>query len=246
MAISPPGVRADADAEETVLLDWRRRRNRRRLIVRVTVPLLVLAMIAVGIYLVGFSSVLAIRSVKITGEQRLSTREISRVAAVPVGAPLARTDIAAIQHRVAGITQVESATVQRKWPNTITINVVERTGLYVVEQGASYLVVDRFGVGFETRTSAGSLPKAVVPAGHPQVLRSVGVVVAALPASLQAKVQRIEAGSQDSITIRMADGDVVFWGSADQSPLKAAVLVPLLKQHGSRYDVSAPGNPAVR
>jgi len=246
MAISPPDLRIKPEAEETVLLDWRRRRNRRRLAVRVLVPLLVLVLIAAAIYLVGFSSVLAIKTVRISGESNLTSNQIARTAAVPVGAPMARTDIEAIQQRVAGLRQVESATVTRKWPNTVAISVKERTAVFAVDEGPSELLVDRFGVGFRTAPSAGSLPKALVPARNQQVLKSVGIVVGALPASLQRKVDRIEATTEDSITLQMTDGDTVLWGSDEQSSLKAQVLVPLLKQKGSHYDVSAPGTPAVR
>jgi cell division protein FtsQ len=246
MTLSPPDQRINADVEETVLLDWRRQRNRRRLVLRIIVPLVALAMIAAGIYLVGFSPVLAVKSVKVSGEKYLTSAQITQTAGVPYGAPLARTDIAAIQRRVAGIRQVESASVRRTWPNTVTITVRERTAVYAVDEGLSYLLVDRFGVGFRTASSAAALPRAVVPAGNQQLLKSVGLVVGALPAALQHKVDRIEATTRDSITLRMSDGDLVFWGSEEQSRIKAEVLVPLLRQKGTRYDVSAPGSPAVR
>ena len=184
MAISPPGLRSNGDTEETVLLEWRRRRNGRRLAIRVLIPLLILALIAVGIYLVGFSSVLAIKTVRISGENQLTSAQIASTAAVPMGAPMARTDVAAIRQRVAGLRQVETATVTRKWPNTVAITVKERTAVFAVDQGSTALLVDRFGVGFRTAPSAGSLPKAVVPANNQQVLKSVGIVVGALPASL--------------------------------------------------------------
>ena len=41
------------------------------------------------------------------------------------------------------------------------------------------------------------------------------------------------------------DNARVVWGSADQSALKAQVIVPLLQQKGTVYDVSAPSNPTV-
>ncbi|GGL76084.1 hypothetical protein GCM10011575_37880 [Microlunatus endophyticus] len=246
MTISPPDLRINPDTEETALLDFRRRRNRRRLVARILVPLLVLAVVAAGTYLVGFSSVLAVKSVRIAGEKELTSTEIAQVAAVPVGAPMARTDVAAIRQRVAGMKEVESASISRKWPNTVAITVKERTPLFAVADGTSVLLVDRFGVGFRTVSSAGKLPKAAVPADNRAVLVSVGIVVSALPASLQHKVERIRATTKDSITLELTDGDTVFWGSDEQSDLKAQVLVPLLKQKGTRYDVSAPGNPAIR
>jgi hypothetical protein len=38
----------------------------------------------------------------------------------------------------------------------------------------------------------------------------------------------------------------VFWGSADDSELKVAVLTALLKRPARSYDVSAPHSPALR
>jgi cell division protein FtsQ len=247
MTLSPPDLRSNSDAEETVLLDWRRHRNRRRLVLGISIPLLVLVLIAGGIYVVGFSSVLAVKSVRITGTKDLTNDAVAQIAAVPYGAPMARTDIAAIQHRVAAIRQVETATVHRDWPNTIQIHITERTAVYAVDQGgSSYLLVDRFGVGFRTAGTSSQLPQATVSPANPRLLTAVGTVASALPPSLRHRLDRIDAGTQDSITLRLKDGDIVFWGSSDQSALKARVIVGLLRQNGSRYDVSAPGNPAVR
>ena len=47
----------------------------------------------------------------------------------------------------------------------------------------------------------------------------------------------------DQISLVLRDGRTVEWGSAEQSELKAEVLVPLLKRPAQRYDVSVPGQP---
>ena len=50
----------------------------------------------------------------------------------------------------------------------------------------------------------------------------------------------------DSITLTLADGRSVRWGSADESQRKVQVLAILLKQKASVYDVSGPEQPTTR
>lgn len=248
MTISPPQPRLDSGPEETVLLDWRRRRNRRRLLLRLGIPLLVLLLVAAGIWMVGFSSVLDVRSVSTTGVNALDRQQVRQAAAVPYGAPLARVDLTAVQHRVAALRQVESVTVGRRWPHTVQIDVVERTAVYAVPQTPTgFLLVDRFGVGYRTVADAPkSLPRAAIPPSQPQLLRPLATVAGALPPSLRRRIDLIQADSLDAVVLRLHDGRTVLWGSADRSALKSRVLIALLKVHGTHYDVSAPGNPAVR
>ncbi len=248
MTISPPQSRLDSGPEETVLLDWRRRRNRRRLLLRLGIPLLVLLLAAAGIWVVGFSAVLDVRSVRTTGLTALDRGQVLRAAAVPDGAPLARVDLTAVHDRVAALRPVDSVTVERHWPHTVQIDVVERTAVYAVPQTPTgFLLVDRYGVAYRTVSDAPpALPRAAIDPSQTQLLQPLATVAGALPPSLRSKVDRIEADSLDAIVLRLHNGRTVVWGSADRSALKSRVLTALLKVHGSHYDVSAPGNPAVR
>jgi cell division protein FtsQ len=227
------------------------RRPRRRLILAVTIPLLVLVLIVGAIWAVGFSSLLAVTTVQIQGVKAggtnsLTEKTVEEVANVPSGVPLARLDVTAVQQRVAGIRQLESARVTRQWPHTVRVSVTERTAVFALKQNGSYLLVDRNGVGYQTVSSVTALPLVSAGGTKTQLLQALGTVVAALPPSLQKRVSTIKAPTRDSIQLKLKNGDVVFWGSEEQSDLKAQVTVDLLKRKGTHYDVSAPGNPAVR
>lgn len=250
MTITREDLRIRHDDDDT---RTERRSRRRRLLLVITVPLLILILIVAGIWVVGFSSWLAVSHVQVKGmaakkaTTSVTESAVVRRAAVPVGAPLARLDIDAVQQRVAGMRELESAQVSRDWPHTVRIDVTVRTPAYAVKQGNGYLLVDRHGVGYQTIAGPpADLPRAAASSSEPQLLKSLATVVAALPTSLQHKVGTIEAPTRDSIQLKLKNGDVVLWGSEDQSALKAKVVAALLKQHGSHYDVSAPGNPAVR
>ena len=81
----------------------------------------------------------------------LSAEQVRAAAVVPLGRPMTRQDLDAIAARAASLPGVQSASVVRDWPNTIEITVVERTPLLAVRQPDGYLIVDKFGVGYQLK-----------------------------------------------------------------------------------------------
>ncbi|MDQ1483313.1 MAG: cell division protein FtsQ, partial [Actinomycetota bacterium] len=198
-------------------------------------------------WLVGFSSALAARRVDVRGVRTLSPTDVRAAAQVPLGTPLARQDVDAIAGRVAGLKPVQRVQVTRQWPETIRITVQERTPVLAVRQPDGFLLVDATGYPYLTVTQVpADVVLADIDPGNPALLTEVGVVAHALPRVLKRKITHVGAYSADAIRLTLTDGDVVVWGSSDESPLKAQVLEALLKRKASSYDVSAPHSPATR
>ncbi len=237
-----PGV-----ADATGALLQRRRRNRRRLALRVLVGVLVLALLGTAVWLVGFSSVLAADRVTVTGTRLVTSTTVTRTAAVPLGTPLARVDLDEITTRVESLAPVKSVQVDRTWPHTVAITITERTPVYVVSAGGSSTLVDDQGVAFATVAKRpDDLVRAAITTDDPVLLRSVAIVAQSLPSTVRDQVDRIEASSPESIRLKLKGNRDVVWGSADQSIVKGQVLAALLKKKATVYDVSGPANPTTR
>ena len=74
-------------------------------------------------------------------------------------------------------------------------------------------------------------------------------VVEALPADVAGRTRTVEVGSVDEITLVLASGRRVVWGSAEQSGTKAevlAVMLPQLPRDVDEIDVSVPGRLTTR
>ena len=177
------------------LAEQRRRRERRiRRIRRALIVVLVVALLAAAGWLVGFSSVLATERVAVSGTRLLTVDGVKTAAAVPIGLPLARQDTTAIAERVASLAPVDTVTVDRSWPNTVSIKVVERTPLVAVE-GRGRLSA---GGPHRRRASRPSslLPTGVVEVGIDQRQRraaaDAGTIAAALPTALRDQVATID------------------------------------------------------
>lgn len=228
-------------------LQERRRRQARRKLVGLGVAGAVLVLGAVAVYLLFFSPVLAVTDVKVSGNELVSTEEVLETAQVVLGEPLLTTDIGLIGSRVAGLLPVEAVTVERRFPNTLSVALIERDLVYQRLHEDSYGWVDRHGIVFRTAsTPEPGVVVATTGTDETRLLADVATVVANLPADVLARVEKVEAAAVDQITIRLSDGDSVVWGSAEQSQLKAEVLTVLLEVEAEVYDVSAPGHPTTK
>jgi cell division protein FtsQ len=245
----PPKPQAGGNtARHPSLAEQRRRRTRRvRRIQRVLIVALVVAVLAATGWLVGFSSVLATKRVAVSGTKLLSVDGVKTAAAVPIGLPLARQDTSAIADRVAHLAPVDTVSVDRGWPHTLTIRVVERTPLVAVRGGTGYLLVDHTGFAFET---VSRLPAGVVEvgieSGNAALLAQAGTIATAIPPALRDQVVTISASAPDSFRVKLDSGLTIVWGDAGQSALKGQVALLLLKKKPKAIDVSAPHSPAVR
>lgn len=223
---------------------WARRWLAWRYVVAVA---LLLVLVVGGLWLVLFSSALAVEQVQVQGEQTLTEDEVRAAAAVPLGEPLARVDLTAIRARVQALAVVRSATVTRHWPDGVTVAVVERTPVAVVDVSGQVRGMDADGVLFrDYQQPPADLPLVETSSDtRADALREAAEVVTALPDDLAARVDHVDVVTVDQITLVLRDGRTVEWGSAEQSDLKAEVLVPLLERErrAERYDVSVPGLP---
>ena len=215
----------------------------------VVAVLLLVALVAAGVWAVYFSSLLAVKGVEVTGATTAGTSQIRSVAKVPSGEPLARLDLDTIRARVEALAVVRSADVSREWPDQVLIRVHERTAVAVVEIGGRLRGMDADGVVFrDYRQAPPGLPHVQTTAEtRSDALQEAARVVAALPSDLAQRVDHVEVETVDQISLVLRDGRVVRWGSADESALKAEVISALLQaEQAQEYDVSVPGQPTTR
>lgn len=240
----------DARAEARMRRRFARRQWARRWGVWRPLLALVLVVAAVGgvVWLVGYSSVLAVEDVTVEGTDHLTVAAVRDAAAIPVGDPLVRVDTDAVARRVESLAPVASARVERDWPHGVRVVVTERVAVAVAEVGGRTRGMDAEGVVFREYVRAPrGLPRVrVVGDVDREALEQAATVLSALPPELAEVVQRVDVETVDHVSLVLTGDRTVLWGSGEFSEDKAAVLAALLKaQKASRYDVSAPGQPVV-
>lgn len=214
------------------------------------IPVLVIVPILLAIgWLAWFSPWLAVSQVQVTVSSApeiagpLGADEVRAAAQVEPGVPLLRVPTEEIEGRVTALPQVESATVTRAWPDTIVIDVVRRTPVALVAATSGYDLVD--ATGAVIRTVPGVEEGVPVVRASGEGLAAAIAVARELPEEIRRRVVTVEASTRNDVTLILKNSAEVMWGSAEEGPFKAEVLLVLLKEVDARfYDVSAPGVPA--
>jgi cell division protein FtsQ len=202
-----------------------------------------------GVWALLGSALLGVRTVSVRGERTVTAEQVARAAAIPVGTPLARLDTAAAAARIEELPAVASVHVRRGWPNTVVVTIEERTPVAVAARGVGYALVDAEGYPYRTvasRPAGLPLIRVAEPKAGDPATQAALTVASALTPRLRAVVSAVLATTPQRVEVRLTDGRVVFWGTAEDSDRKATIATALLGESGKRIDVSAPDVVTVR
>ena len=209
----------------------------------------VTAVVAVALGLVlYFTPIMAVRHTVVTGLGTLTEDQVTAAAAVKPETPLLQVNTDAVAERVATIRRVASARVQREYPSTLRITVLERVPVAAKEYPDGPHLFDRDGVDFATEPPPPGLPylDADNPGPKdPATLAALEVLLSLRP-EVFSQVARVGAPSVAGVTLTLNDGREVIWGTTDRTEEKALKLGALLTQPGHTYDVSSPDLPTVK
>jgi cell division protein FtsQ len=153
-----------------------------------------------------------------------------------------------VAERVATIRRVATARVQREYPSTLRITIVERVPVVVKDYPDGPHLFDRDGVDFATGPPPPNMPylEADNPGPSDPATKAALEVMTALPPDVAGQVARVSAPSVAAVTLTLADGREVVWGTTERTDEKAQKLAALLTQPGHTYDLSSPDLPTVK
>lgn len=224
-------------------------------LIRSIIALLLVAGLAYGL---GWSNILAIKQINITGTKQvvlISTSIASSNSGLKVGEPLARANMAAARKALENIDWVARSSVSRNWLNgKVSIKVEQRipVALFSGESGAlRYL--DSSGVEFTALDAPSNLPQVNLMASAPETRKFAAEFVANLPEDiLQAMTSLlISSNLHATMTSSLRKPDLLIeWGSGDSISTKIEVLHRLLllpeNKKISFIDLSTPTAPIVK
>nr|WP_239476499.1 FtsQ-type POTRA domain-containing protein [Nocardia arizonensis] len=189
-----------------------------------------------------FTPALSVRTVEIDGLAAVPEEQVRDQLRIPSGRSMLRIDTVEVARRVATIPKVYSARVQRVFPSTVRVTVVERAPVLYFDSPQGAHLLDAEGTEFAIEAPPIGVPVLVTdhPGASDPVTQAAVVVVAVLPPSLSIQVEEVVARSISDISLTLKDGRTVLWGGANDAERKAQVVLPLLTREGTVFDVSSP------
>ncbi|MFI8087548.1 cell division protein FtsQ/DivIB [Streptomyces sp. NPDC086080] len=238
------------------------RRFGRRRLHRIIALAVVLVFVGSGAFwLLYGSDLVRVERVSVSGTAVLTAAQVRGAADVPLGEQLISVDTETIEARLAkALPRIDTVDVARSWPHEITLKVTERSPVLVVREEGEFIEVDDEGVRFATVSKAprgvpelkwetpgsGSAAASLRRLGGDRLVRAAVRVAGALPGAVAEATRSVKVRSYDDISLELADGRTVDWGSAEKGAEKGRTLAALMKaEPGARhFDVSVPTAPA--
>ena len=245
-----PAPAAARDVTGTNRFRQRALSNRRRPWRRAMLGLGGACLVALLVWIVGWSTLLGVDRVEVSGVTAREADAVAGLVGVPVGTPLARVDTDAVAARVRERRTVAEASVRRAWPGTLAVDVVPRTPAIVVRNPEGRLeVVDATGVAFGAVRAAPAGIPVVSATGSRGMTRDALLaalsVLRALPEDLEREVSAVTVSSAELVRFTLGSRTVV-WGGREDAERKVAILRALLPTEAAVIDVSAPDTPVTR
>jgi cell division protein FtsQ len=198
---------------------------------------LLLILLALLIYILGWSHLLALKRIVIHGTQAQSSIQQSLDAAKPritIGEPLARIDVRAVSRVIRKNEWITRVEVGRSWIHgSLTIFVDERKPVasYLDSQGR-LRYFDATGVDFQSPLTYNRIP--IITLGHddPDSRRVISKFLEQLPSDLLDQIQSFTVKSSSEIETKVATPSknvaLVKWGPPSDISLKIAIYKKLL------------------
>jgi cell division protein FtsQ len=236
------------EREEVRRFTWRSRRRRNAWLAGLGTLAALVAFVLVGT----FSPLMELRTIEVVGANRVPADQVQSALRGQLGTPLPLVDFAEVKAELSAFTLIQSYVTESRPPNTLVVRIVEREPVGALVTEAGFDLVDAAGVVIQSSVER--------PAGYATIDARAGVgsagfraataVIAALPADIRSTLDTVTAATTDDVTLSLAGGARVVWGSAEKSDFKAVVLAALIVSHpvGSvgEYDVSSPDSAVLR
>lgn len=236
------------EREEVRRFTWRTRRRKRTWWVVLSAFALLVAFVLVGAY----SPVMALRTIDVVGTSRIPAEEVQKALSGQIGTPLPIVDFDRIKNELSSFTLIQSYATESRPPNTLVVRIVEREPVGLLQTAGGFDLVDAAGVVLASsadRPEGFPVVNATKGPGHAG-FTAAAAVIRTLPENIRTQLDTVTAATADDVTLTLAGGARVVWGSAEQSEYKAVVLAALMVSYppGSvgEYDVTSPDSAVLR
>ena len=256
--VAPPATRPRPPIDPRIRqrrIEVRRGEGRRRL--RMLLILTGLVFMALAVWGLLHSPFLDVDRVQVQGAVHMDPAEVRSVSHLNRGMAMVDVDEAAAARRIRALSWVGTVHVQRRWPSTVTITLVERVPVAAAPARSGVAVVDRQGRVLAVGPAAPperplllGLPPAGLPGSRLHGRAGDLLAVAeALPADVLPRLAGVVAADGGQVELRLRPTGVVKLGSPDQLREKVVAVETVLAQvdlsHLAVLDVRVPASPAV-
>jgi cell division protein FtsQ len=204
-----------------------------------------IACILLCLYEIYHSSFLDVKRIKVTGNKYVSSEIVKQKCNISKSTNILRVPTASIQQKLLKDPWIKSVSVGRVFPNTLQIDIEERTPIAKVSLGNKFYLVDNDQFIISSSAYADShdlpviadLPVTGIKVGDRFInpsLKNAIACLAAMDISFKKTINLISASSVNKLSLYNKDNIEILYGDAKLAGEKNKVISGILKKQGKQ------------
>ncbi len=236
------------------------RRTRTRHALNIFSVVFVLIAIVVGGFLVWNSTFWLVKSVTVSGNKRLSAKEVVALADTDADTSLLKISTAKIEAKLKRHPWIKKARLSRNLPNRLVIQVTEREPFVALKQPGGLVILDRRGFVLQKKRALADKKTLIIndirmrktkvgSKYNNKKLLDVLTSLRGLEPDLRSKITWVSVPSLDNMSFQTSDGLEIIYGSSLDAVKKNFLIKKILAEADERIvhiNVTVPANPVVR
>ncbi|NLA36343.1 MAG: FtsQ-type POTRA domain-containing protein [Actinobacteria bacterium] len=233
--------------------------SRRRQRLRKLAAIAFAPVIGAGAVLAVYSPLLDVDRIDIIGSSTLSANELARISGLELGDPMLATKLGEVEEALAADPRFERVTVERKWPNAVSVRVSDRRVLAALDGPSRSVVIGEGGIVMRDTEPEDFIGRIQIAADVdtevgdrlPDALAAAVEVVTRLPFEVGWNVASTVINDEGELVFTLTDDTVVVFGTVENADAKVQSVVTMLTSNVDRrgvcrIDVRVPSAPTVR
>ena len=218
---------------------------------RIGVAFLIFLLVGASGWILGWSSLLDVRQIKVVGiaaSSPLKSDVVITNSGIRIGEPIARLSGASVKRELGQVPRIASVSLIRKWPHTVVLVIKERVPVAAISKGTQFQLIDGEGHEYASVSSMPiGVPMMMITGDYELGLKTAMSVITSLPPAISGELAQIESSGADGVKLTLRGGVQIVWGDSQDPELKSRVLTMLLAGAGASrfktFNVSAPYAP---
>lgn len=214
-------------------------------------------LVTAAIYVMLQSPLFEIKTIEIKGNRQLQTEELRDFSGINIGTNIFKLNLGECEERLSMLPLLKTATLERKLPAKVVVNVTERKAVALVPYQNSLIKVDNDGVYLQKGTMASALPVitglSIKESGPGKPVESSDLplmlsVLDQLPRTLIQQLSELHINKSGQLLLYTVDGTQGRLGLSKDIEYKGMVfeqVITNLKQSGGDIDYIDLSNPKV-
>ena len=204
---------------------------------RLLLALIPIALVAGGTYVALRSPYLTVEKIDVAGTQNLDQDSLAAISGLQ-GKSMLRLPVNEATKALESLPAVKTATLERHWPNRVTITVQERVPVAFWSIGGHDYPVDQDGVVLSSGAPDGPAPRIVEQGNdrimspgdrvHPDAIALAQKIMDEAPTALGQNIKELDYQADVGVTAVFRGGMRVTFGDERSYDYKVAVLSALL------------------